>query len=292
MLPSFHDINYFLEVAETKNISRAAERLGITQPSLSSAIKRLEDSFGTQLLIRSRSGVQLTKAGEELFAKGRLLILNWEQLRTEINRRESSVSGQYIIGCHTSVALCTLPQFIPKLLIQNPDLEIKLLHDLSRKVTETVISYKADFGIVVNPVKHPDLVIREICTDEVSFWKARKNSPNQDLRSDQKVLVCDPNLTQTQKLIADLEKKKIHFKRQIHSSSLEVITDLTLQGAGIGILPKRVATRYPFFDIELVDKRLPHFKDRICLIYRGDAQRTKGHAIIAKAIRNERLVKS
>ena len=275
-----------MEVADTRNISRAAERLGITQPSLSSAVKRLEESLGTKLFTRSRSGVQMTKAGEELLAKGRLLLLNWEQLKSEINRRESAVTGQYVIGCHISVGLYTLPHFIPNLLLEYPELEIKLKHDLSRKITESVISYKVDFGIVVNPVKHPDLVIKEICTDEVSFWTAQKPTANQNLDSDQKVLVCDPELNQTQKLIADLEKKKIHFNRQIHSSSLEVITDLTLKGAGVGILPERVATRYPFFNLKPLDKNAPKFKDRICMIYRADSQKTKGRDIIASAIKN------
>src|SRR5690606_8332928 len=106
--PAYTDIAYFLEVAQTRNISRAAERIGITQPSLSSAMKRLEDSLGSTLFIRGRTGVQLTKAGKELLGKGRLLLLSWEQLKADINKMETGVSGQYIIGCHPSVALYTL----------------------------------------------------------------------------------------------------------------------------------------------------------------------------------------
>ena len=51
--------------------------------------------------------------------------------------------------------------------------EIQLLHDHSRKITEKVISFDVDYGIVVNPVSHPDLVIRLITTDEVSYWTGR-----------------------------------------------------------------------------------------------------------------------
>ena len=285
ILPSFNDITYFMEVAETKNISRAAERLGITQPSLSSAVRRLEDSLGTQLFTRSRSGVQLTKAGTELVSKGRLLLLNWEQLKSEVNRRESAVTGQYVVGCHPSVALYTLPHFLPGLMKQYPELGIKLAHDLSRKITEGVISYSIDFGIVVNPVKHPDLVIKELCADEVSFWIAKKPTETQRLGTPESVLICDPNLAQTQKLISDLQKKKIHFPRIIHSTSLEVITDLTMQGAGVGVLPSRVATRHKSFSLQLLGKNLPSFKDRICLVYRADSQKTKGREIITGAIK-------
>lgn len=285
ILPSFNDITYFLEVAQTKNISRASERLGITQPSLSSAIKRLEDSVGTQLFIRSRSGVQLTKAGQELVSKGRLLLQNWEQLKSEINRRETSVSGEYVIGCHTSVALYTLPHFLPELMKKYPDLEIKLSHDLSRKITEKVISHNIDFGIVVNPVKHPDLVIKELCTDEVCFWMAKKPSATQKLNSPECVLISDQDLTQTQKMLMDLQKKKVQFNRSIHSSSLEVICDLTVNGAGIGVLPTRVATRLKGNPLQKVSDSMPSFKDKICLVYRADSQRTKGRDIIVDSIR-------
>jgi DNA-binding transcriptional LysR family regulator len=285
ILPSFNDINYFMEVAETKNISRAAERLGITQPSLSSAMKRLEEALGSQLFTRSRSGVQLTKAGQELVAKGRLLLLNWEQLKAEINRRESAVTGQYVIGCHPSVAAYTLPHFLPGLMKDYPELEIKLAHDLSRKITEGVISYNIDFGIVVNPVKHPDLIIKELCTDEVCFWTAKKTAETQKINSESSVLICDPKLAQSQKMIGDMQKKKIHFNRLIESSSLEVITDLTMQGAGVGILPSRVATRHKAFGLKLLGPDLPSFKDKICLVYRADSQKTKGRDIIVDAIK-------
>lgn len=286
MLPSFNDLSYFFEVSETKNISRAAERLGITQPSLSSAIKRLEDSLGAQLLVRSRTGVQLTKAGVQLAAKGRLFLLNWEQLKSEVNRREQSVAGEYVLGCHPSVALYTLPHFLPGLVQDYPEIEVKLVHDLSRKITEGVISFAIDFGIVVNPVKHPDLVIKELYTDSVCFWTAKKPSPTQKVDSGEAVLICDPNLTQVQKLLGELQKKKINFKRTIYSPNLEVITEMVMSGVGVGILPTRVATRHSSFELQVLEKQFPQFKDRICLVYRGDSQKTKGHSVILESIKN------
>ncbi len=284
ILPSFNDINYFMEVAETKNISRAAERLGITQPSLSSAIKRLEDSLSTNLLIRSRSGVQLTKAGTELRNKGRLLLLNWEQLKSDINRRETAVTGEYVIGCHPSVALYSLPHFLPDLMSQYPELNIKLEHDLSRKITESIISYQIDFGIVVNPVKHPDLIIKELCTDIVTFWTANKPSENQKA-GDNAVLICDLNLLQAQKVLSDFQKQSIHFNRLIHSTNLEVITELVAKGTGVGILPTRVATREKSQSLREFSTKAPSFKDRICLVYRADLPKSKSRSVITESIR-------
>lgn len=283
--PAYTDITYFIEVAQTRNISRAAERLGIAQPSLSSAMKRLEDSLGATLLVRGRTGVQLTKAGTELLRKGRLLLLNWEQLKTDVNKNETGVSGQYVIGCHPSVALYSLSYFLPDLVQQYPELEIKLTHDLSRKITEGVISFEIDFGIVVNPIRHPDLVIKELCADDVLFWTATTPSSTQSLDPKTGVLVCDLNLIQVQKLLGDLQKRKLGFKRIIQSSNLEVITDLTVSGVGVGILPKRVATRANGQKLKPLDDRLPVFRDKICLVYRADSQKTKGSQTIIEAIK-------
>lgn len=285
MLPNLTDVTYFIEVALTKNISRAAERLGIAQPSLSSAVKRLESTLGVILFIRGRSGVQLTKARKEFFAKSRLLLLNWEQLRADVNKKEKEVSGEYVLGCHPSVALYTLSRFIPQLVQHYPELEIKLVHDLSRKVTEGVISFEIDFGIVVNPVRHAELVIKELCTDDVAFWTASKPSSTQNLNSKSGVLICDLNLAQVQKLIDELQRTGKGFKRVIHSSDLQVITDLTASGAGVGILPKRVATRMSSQMLKPLSGDLPVFKDKVCLIYRADAQKVHGSRIIIDAIR-------
>ncbi|MGE0171926.1 MAG: LysR family transcriptional regulator [Oligoflexales bacterium] len=283
--PAYTDITYFIEVAQTGNISRAAERLGITQPSLSSAMKRLEDSLGVTLFVRGRTGVQLTKSGAELVKKGRLLLLTWEQLKTDIGKKESGVSGQYIIGCHPSVALYSLSRFLPELVQRYPELEIKLTHDLSRKITENVISFEIDFGIVVNPIRHPDLIIIELWNDDVLCWTANKPSSTQTLDPVTGVLICDLNLIQVQKILGELQKRNQGFKRIVQSSNLEVITDLTASGVGIGVLPKRVATRISTQKLKPLDERLPYFRDEICLVYRADLQKTKGSQTIIDAIK-------
>ena len=287
MLPSFTDIYYFLEVARSHSISRAAEKLGITQPSLSAAMQRLEDRLGTQLFVRERSGVQLTRAGRDLLDDGDALITRWQQLKANISKREHEPGGQYVLGCHPSVAMYTLANFLPRLLQTYPELEVKLVHNLSRKITEGVISFSIDLGIVVNPVQHPDLVIRELCHDVVTFWCARKLSPVQTLDADKGVLIGDPELAQGQSLLQKLRKKKKHLcRRVVQSSNLEVIADLTAAGAGIGILPTRVAK---LRKLRLLDKTLPTYKDRICLIYRVDYQRNQGSKIIINAIRNSKF---
>ncbi len=283
-LPSSSEIRYFLEVAGTLNISRAAERLGISQPSLSLAIQRLEDAVGTGLLVRGKSGVQLSQAGKKFALQARSLVEEWERLRNSVIEDEEKIAGRFTIGCHPSVALYTLPEFLGGLLNSYPDLEITLSHDLSRKVTEGVVSFKIDFGLVVNPVRHPDLVIKKVLEDEVSFWTGPVKTDANNLKSADAILICDADLLQTQSLLKGARRSSLDFRRIVTSSNLEVITSLVASGCGVGILPERVATRNQALGLKKAGTGMPSFKDEICLVYRADAQRSKASKIVVEAI--------
>lgn len=276
MVPNFSDLLYFVEIAETQNISRAAERLGVSQPSLSTSIKRLEDSLNAQLLVRTKSGVLLTKDGHYFISKIKELIQQWNSIRDGVKQSSTEATGRYRIGCHSAVGQYTLTQFLPELLKDHPKLEIELYHDLSRKVCEQVISFELDIGIVVNPVSHPDLVIKEICQDVIQLWVSpRVDAANKD------ILICNPQLLQTQDILQRLRKRKINFSRIINSSSLDVIADLVASGSGVGVLPTRVAKNH---NLKLLGKDLPHYNDRICAVYRADMPKTYANRLLISAI--------
>jgi DNA-binding transcriptional LysR family regulator len=279
VIPSPSELHYFVEVASTLNISRAAERLGISQPSLSLAVKRLEDSLGVELLIRSKSGVNLTRAGQRFVAQARLLLHEWERLSSEVQREETQLSGRYVIGAHPSVALFALPTVVPAIMRDHPEVELKIVHGLSRQITDEVIGFKVDFGIVVNPVEHPDLVIKTLAKDEVELWAVEGGEAVEQAKAGHGVLICDPDLLQTQSILKQLAKKGFTFSRTLTSSNLEVIAALTAAGAGVGILPGRVACREPSLGLEPL-RGTPRFQDRICIVYRADAQRTAASKLL------------
>src|ERR1700733_128769 len=135
MLPSSSDLTYFLEIAHAGNLTHAANRLGVSQPSLTLAMQRLEQSVGTDLFIRSRQGVKLTKAGDRLLLEARKLMSQWEELRQSTLESMNEIRGRFIVGCHPSVARYSLPLFLPQMMSEHEDLEIELAHDLSRNIT-------------------------------------------------------------------------------------------------------------------------------------------------------------
>jgi DNA-binding transcriptional LysR family regulator len=278
MIPSPADLRYFMEIAQTQNVSRASERLGISQPSLSLAIRRMEQQLGVALFIRSKRGVSLTQAGRQLLTKARHLLQTWEEVRAGAIASMEEVQGSYILGCHASVAMHSLHGIIPALMAAHPRLNLTLKHDISRKITEDVISMKVDIGIVVNPVQHPDLVILPVCKDEFTLWRSAEGIATTD------VLICDPDLAQSQTLTKKLSREGIKIERFMTSGNLEVIADLTAHGAGYGLLPAQVAVRARKKLVRV--PKAPVFYDDHCLVFRVENRNVKSIQVLHKAIKN------
>jgi len=259
MLPSPEELRYFIEVADTENLTRAAARLGVTQPSLSLALNRLEHSVGTQLLVRGKKGVRLTAAGKKILSDSQDLLNRWTQLKLGALHSQDQIEGHIRIGCHPSVAIYSLPDTLKRLYKKYPKLNVRLVHDLSRRITEKVIQFELEVGIVINPVEHPDLVCLPINKDDVGFWMAANG--------DEETLIYDPDLIQAQQLILKVKKNQNNFKREIHSSNLEVIKELVASGCGVGILPGRVVSSGVSRPMKLL-KDYPSFKDELHIVYR------------------------
>ena len=272
------ELEYFTEIAKSGHVSRAAERLGVTQPSLSHCIKRMEQALGLQLFIRSKKGVELTAAGQRLYEEADKLKDIWEQVFRSAHDEVERPQGLIRFGCHTAVAHYSLPLFLPKLVADYPDIRIRLDHGLSRHLTEAVISSKIDVAIVVNPIRHNDLVIKELCTDLVTLWAPKKCVNTQ-------LLILAPELLQTQVVLRKLSQKKIIFKNHLESSSLEVIAQLLLTGVGYAILPKRVVDSLHTKTVSKVENA-PVYKDRICLVYKPEFKRIERGRVFIEQISN------
>lgn len=281
MLPTATDLSYFLAVVETLNIRRAAQQLGIAQPSLSLAIRRLEVTIGAPLLIRNNSGVQLTRAGKQLVPKARVLLSDWSKIRSDADKNKVEVTGRYLLGCPEGIGLYTLPGFLPKLLKTHPTLEFELIHDVSSRITDDVLNGKIDFGLVANPFRHSDLVIQRICCDNVHLWVGASVQPSQDLRSGHAVLITVPIFSS----LAHISSKQMSFARTITTRSLHTVARLVAAGAGIGMLPDRVAALFRETGIRPFQQEIFNLTHDICLIYRSDAHRSPGSRRLATEIR-------
>lgn len=272
------DLKYFIELSQTLHLTRAAERLAVTQPTLSHSLKRLENEIGCELFVRSKKGLTLTSAGERLKDSASDLLLKWEEVKKNAQSEVEVEQGLIRLGCHTAVAQYVFKQFLPQFLKKYPNIQIKLQHGLSRHMTEQVISSNIDVAFAVNPIEHPDLIIKELCRDEVALWKS-KGCINED------VLFIDSNLVQALDIFSKLQKKGHYFKRIIESTSLEVIADMVASRAGYGIVPSRVINEFQQDKLERI-KDSPVFHDRICLVYKNEFRKLKRGEAFIKTIKD------
>lgn len=284
-IPQPMDIQWFLEICKTQNFTRASERLGVSQPALSQAIRRLETLLKVDLFKRERTGVSLTRPGELLREKSSMLLDQWVDLTQTLTRNSEHVWGVYTIGLHSSIVMHTADTILLHLMNEFDQLSLRLVHDISRRITEDVISQKIDFGIVVNPIEQEDLVIKRLAQDNFSFWSIDRA----DAVFDYEDMPCiyHPELKQTHALLKELPFKP---KRFIESTSLEVIAHLVGRGAGLGILPERLMSRLA--PSSAVVKRHEHLgvvADDICLIYRADRHTSEASKRILQALRTSQL---
>lgn len=275
---SFSDLKYFITTSEIKNISKAAEELGIRQPSLSLAIKKIEKQLDVTLFHRSRSGVILTKEGKELYRQARDLLNAWDEAKSLVKGVKHNLTGTIRFGCHASVALFTLNKFLPVFLDENPEVHFEFIHGLSRDMTEKVILGELDMAIVVNPVNHLDLVHIKLYEDEVCLWGI-------DSKSSDQPLICDMNLLQSKALIKKLKKLGISTDKVINTSSLENIVNLVESGVGVGIIPTRVVEESSKGLVKINNS--PLFKDEHYLIYRYENKKIKLFSTLKESIVQE-----
>lgn len=268
MLATSTEIEYFVEVYQTRHVSKAAIRLGVAQPTLTLSLQKLEDKVGTKLFHRTKQGVVPTEQGTLFYRKSLTLLDCWGEVHKGIQQSTSEIFGRFKVGCHQSVGAYTLPKFLDQLHKQAPGIEIELTHDFSRKITEGVVSYNIDIGFVVNPTRHPDLVLKKLGDDRVLFWKKRGASQLPEK------IFADRNLTQMQDILGKTHSKEFKGWKLISTPSLELIRTLTLSGQGIGILPERVA-KADGADLVPYDSSLPTYEDKIFLAYRKDVLSSK-----------------
>jgi DNA-binding transcriptional LysR family regulator len=161
MLPQ---IEAFLEVARRQNLSRAAEVLFVSQPTLTARLQSLEASLGEQLFVRTRRGMRLTEAGEAFlpYAEHALRALADGRERLEELRR--GVAGRLVLGAPPTVSTYTLPAMLARFSAAHPNVRLAVKTGTSEEVLEMVLHDQVQLGIMRSLV-HQEIESVPLYTD-------------------------------------------------------------------------------------------------------------------------------
>ena len=247
---NINDLKNFLNVCESTSISHAAKLMGMSQPTLTESIKRLERDIGASLFYRSKKGVSLTAIGKEARAKAQAILTLSEELTSQGEELKTS----YRLGAHSVVA----EYFMSELLIEmGAGFQLKIEHGRSQDLQTLIQDGEVDIGVIVNPRKNPDLILKKLCDDRMSLWTTTKTKSS--------LLLCDPALLQVQTILRGHPELGQNI---LATESFSLIADLALKGRGIAILPTRYVQKNKLKLSEVKDTKF--FKDEFYLVCRPE----------------------
>ena len=164
----FRVLSYFLTVAREENISRAAETLHITQPTLSRQLSELENELGVKLLNRGKRKTTLTEAGLLLRKRAEEITELTEKTRHEFYENQKLIAGDIYIGCAETHAMQQLATAAKKISTLHPQIRYQLFSAKADEVLERLEKGLLDFGVLIEP---PNLnQYRSIQLQEQDTW--------------------------------------------------------------------------------------------------------------------------
>jgi DNA-binding transcriptional LysR family regulator len=158
----------FCAVVELRSFSRAAERLGVTQPAVSLQIRSLEERLGQQLLDRSGRRVEPTEAGQRLYRGAQRMLALEQQLIEEVaGGDEGELRGELAIGAATGPGAIVVPLLLCEFQQINPEVRVALTISDTQTVVEAVARRELELGIVGATPRHRSVVYEPFFEDEV-----------------------------------------------------------------------------------------------------------------------------
>ncbi|MEZ4454834.1 MAG: LysR family transcriptional regulator [Nannocystaceae bacterium] len=297
-------LRYFREVARLGSMSAAARVLKVSQPTLSVAVRQLEESLQSKLLLRHRGGVNLTAAGAELLRHSEDVFAALDRAAAAVAGLERELVGNYVLGCHESLGAYFLPRFLPGFFRDAPQIALSLHSASSGDVLRAVVEREIPFGLVVNPASHPDLVLLRLFRDAVDlFVAAADDTPGPlgpgfygpegcyttDLAVAAALLRARPlmfagRVQQCAWLMDQLAERDLVPRQLLSCGDFELVKSLALAGVGAAILPRRIAAYGHEGRLRRLHPELPIYPDQISLIYRADLPKTRAAIFLKDAL--------
>lgn len=240
-------LNYFVKLAELKHFSRAAEACFVSQPTLSTQIRKLEEELGVLLVERAPRKVQLTPVGNEIAARARHLLRDVEQLQAIARRSRDPETGTLRLGLFPTLAPYLLPHVVPSIRKRFPKLRLELFEEKTGEIIAMLEDGQLDAGLLALPVESDRL--EQIVLFEEPFLMAmpkphaltRKKEINiNDLIGEDVLLLEDGHCLRDQALevcaLAGL-RDQVNF----NATSLETLRQMVAAEVGVTLLPSLAA---------------------------------------------------
>jgi DNA-binding transcriptional LysR family regulator len=275
-------LRYFVAVAEELNFTRAARRLGIAQPSLSSQIKQLEAEIGTPLLRRETRGVELTDAGKLLFEEARVILAEIERTKLAVGRRARGETGKINIGSAGATYFHPLiPTIIHEFTKQYPDVVLAPEESNTSLLLARLRAGAIDLAFVRPPFSDADGLMFEPLVKEpilivvpVVHPLGRSKSAPLSALAPEKIIMFTrtANPAVYDAILAAIDRAG--FSPQLAQEAPQMASAIPMVAAGLGVtlVPQSMSRLHPE-DVVFIPIEGPALSAEICLAWRR-AQRS------------------
>lgn len=233
-----------MSVYQEESITRAAEKLHMTQPATSLAIREMEEYYHTKLFERSGRGIRVTSAGTRLYPSAARLLSLYDEMDAEMKNWDTS--GRLRIGSSISIGSCILPQLINRFSKKYPELELYVKVDSSDVIEQNILENHLDFALIEGSVHSEKLKSSVFLDDELvpvcSRFHPLAGAEDIELDSLKKehFLMREPNSGTRQLADSSFALKNFQIKPTWESTSTAALINAVSIGLGISILPKRM----------------------------------------------------
>lgn len=257
------EMRYITALDKTRHFGKAADLCHVSQPTLSVAIKKVEQHIGAPLFERGASEIRTTPLGEQIVAQIKRVLDESLRLEEIATQSRDPLKGPLRVGVIYTIAPYLLPALIPVLHKLAPDMPLFLREDFTANLIPMLKEGELDVIILALPVEAPGVVSQRVYEEPFRVvvpaghdWATRKSVRNDELDGQNLLLLGSGNCFRDQVLEACPRLQRAEgLSGSLEGSSLETIRHMVASGAGIAVMPSSAAD--PLVDREPMVKVLP-----------------------------------
>ena len=272
-------LHAFVAVAEQRQLTEAAKRLGLSQPTLSRQILALEKELAIKLLVRTPRGVALSEAGERFLAHAREALEALRAGTTELDELTRKPRGPVALGTLGTVGAYLLPPLVKTFIEQNPSVRIRIAEGLADSLEERVADGDLDLAILPLPLRRMDLVAQKLWEEPFVLIAPRGHKLGQAKRPVvlssvvEEPFIVIPGVVSTAALRAAAESRGREAHVVVEVDNPEALRRLVERGLGLALIPQvmTLERRTAAFDVIEV-QNAP--RRTVAIIHRGERSLT------------------
>ena len=238
----------FLEVARRGSVSRAAEALFITQPTLTARLQGLERELGTPLFLRTSHGMRLTDAGRAWIPFAERALRALVDGRDALDQVMSATAGHLMIAAAPAISTYVLPELLERFVAAHPRVEVSVRTGHSENVVELVLHDEVQIGLG-RAIHNPDLELRPFHTEDLVLVCSpdhpftRRSSVAMAEVAGQKPIMFDRTSSYYEITQATFLSKGVSLRGLMELDSIEAVKKMVERGLGIALLPGTAVAR-------------------------------------------------